>query len=257
MICSRCKKNEARVNRTICQECADKVQIKDRLNYIKNKSNKVAAARDYRRLNSDNIRQKDVLRRIRRKLKVISHYSNGANKCELCDETRIGTLTVDHLDGGGKQHVNNVGNIYLYLLKNNYPPRYRILCSNCNIIQYRLSVLSNLSFTNKNIKQRLRMERTKTEFMQRLGGVCECGESNIIILTVHHINNNGSKHRSELSVVGGYEFYRSILKSDDFQNLQCRCFSCNDNEHWHREVNENEWHLYHQKVTNYRQQPGK
>lgn len=63
---------------------------------------------------------------------IISHYTNGENKCACCGETHEEFLTVDHIFGGGKRHRQEVGDIYGWLKRNNFPTGYRILCFNCN-----------------------------------------------------------------------------------------------------------------------------
>lgn len=70
--------------------------------------------------------------RIRKKLRVISHYSGGEPHCSCCDEKRLEFLTVDHIDGGGIAHRKEVGDIYQWAINNDFPPVLRVLCMNCN-----------------------------------------------------------------------------------------------------------------------------
>ena len=78
-------------------------------------------------------KQKDRERRIQ----VIQHYSQGVGCCACCGESHIEFLGIDHIDGGGNKHrkevQNHYRNIYWYLIKNNYPDGYRVLCHNCNL----------------------------------------------------------------------------------------------------------------------------
>jgi hypothetical protein len=65
--------------------------------------------------------------------KTFSHY--GEEKCVRCGETKFEFLVLDHIDGGGKKHQKEVGRgscFYRWLVKNNYPPGFQILCHNCN-----------------------------------------------------------------------------------------------------------------------------
>lgn len=86
-------------------------------------------------------------RRYRDKKKVISHYSNGTNKCEICGESIFFFLAIDHINNDGAeqrqklkdQYSKNV-RFYQYLINNDYPPGFRVLCHNCN---------SSLYFRNK------------------------------------------------------------------------------------------------------------
>ena len=65
---------------------------------------------------------------------AISAYGG---KCVCCGETEIVFLTFDHINGGGNKHRRES---YLarkalasWLVKNNYPPGFRILCFNCHM----------------------------------------------------------------------------------------------------------------------------
>ena len=79
--------------------------------------------------------------RRRAKLTVLSAYSNGAMKCACCGASYIEFLTIDHIDGGGAKHRRSLGNgnisnggsaLYAWLIKEGFPPGYRVLCQNCN-----------------------------------------------------------------------------------------------------------------------------
>lgn len=63
---------------------------------------------------------------------VLNHY--GA-KCVCCGETVKQFLTIDHINGGGNQHRKEVGsgrNMMVWIIKNNFPKDFQILCFNCN-----------------------------------------------------------------------------------------------------------------------------
>lgn len=61
----------------------------------------------------------------------INHYGG---KCDCCGENKYEFLVFDHINGGGNQHrINGDGRkIVRYLIKNNYPDGFRVLCHNCN-----------------------------------------------------------------------------------------------------------------------------
>ena len=66
---------------------------------------------------------------------IVKHYSEGRNCCNCpnCNESNIEFLAVDHIEGGGGQHRKQIsGNFYNYLIKQNFPEGYQILCHNCN-----------------------------------------------------------------------------------------------------------------------------
>jgi hypothetical protein len=65
------------------------------------------------------------------KKEVIAAYG-GACKC--CDEDIFEFLTIDHVDGGGRKHRQELGmTLYKWLKKNGFPQEgFRLLCIDCN-----------------------------------------------------------------------------------------------------------------------------
>ena len=58
------------------------------------------------------------------------------NKCECCGETQYEFLCIDHINGDGSEHRKEIGGgsrIYWWLIKNNFPEGFRVLCYNCNM----------------------------------------------------------------------------------------------------------------------------
>lgn len=54
-------------------------------------------------------------------------------RCACCGESRYEFLAIDHVNGGGCKHRADVGNkICRWLVKNNFPPGFQVLCHNCN-----------------------------------------------------------------------------------------------------------------------------
>ena len=67
-----------------------------------------------------------------RRLRCIEHYGG---KCACCGESRYEFLAIDHINGDGNEHRKKIGNgscIVGWLIKNNFPEGFRILCHNCN-----------------------------------------------------------------------------------------------------------------------------
>lgn len=61
---------------------------------------------------------------------VLDHYGN---RCACCNETLYEFLTIDHINGGGCEHRKKIhSNIYKWLIDNNYPEGFQVLCMNCN-----------------------------------------------------------------------------------------------------------------------------
>ena len=76
-------------------------------------------------------------KKYRQKLRriVLEYYGGNPPKCACCGENHIEFLCIDHINGGGNEHLRKIGIAYLYawLRKKNFPKGYRVLCHNCNI----------------------------------------------------------------------------------------------------------------------------
>ncbi|WP_428323671.1 hypothetical protein [Nitrosopumilus sp.] len=71
------------------------------------------------------------------KHRVIFYYSDGTMKCKCCEESLFEGLTIDHINGDGKKHrETGCGHgqaLYQWLVKNDYPEGFQVLCGTCNI----------------------------------------------------------------------------------------------------------------------------
>jgi hypothetical protein len=77
-------------------------------------------------------------RRLAQRKSCILHYSNGSNACACCGNTNYEFLAIDHINGGGNKHRKETGlpggsRFAAWLIKQNYPSGYRVLCHNCNM----------------------------------------------------------------------------------------------------------------------------
>ena len=83
----------------------------------------------------------NLKRRVKRwndKIRVLNHYSNNNSTCVCCGETWPEFLTVDHIWGRGNVERKRLGIpagsvFYAWLIKNNFPPGYQVLCLHCNL----------------------------------------------------------------------------------------------------------------------------
>lgn len=68
--------------------------------------------------------------RLRREM-CINHYGG---MCAHCGESRYEFLQIDHIHGRGNEHRRQIpgGKLHDFLIKNNYPGGYQILCASCN-----------------------------------------------------------------------------------------------------------------------------
>lgn len=81
---------------------------------------------------SINLKNRKRSKQIR--IDVINHYGG---KCACCSESILEFLSIDHIDGGGKKHRKEIGGggntFYRWLIRNNFPEGFRVLCNNCNM----------------------------------------------------------------------------------------------------------------------------
>jgi len=88
-------------------------------------------------------RESDQVRRALYKDLVFNHYGK---LCACCGETEEIFLQIDHVNGGGNKHRKDLyGSIqsgagymmYRYLIENDFPPEFQVLCANCNFGKWR------------------------------------------------------------------------------------------------------------------------
>ena len=96
------------------------------------------AARNKKRYGilGDKINEESIERQQRYRLVCLFHYGNGILKCACCGETEVVFLSLDHKIGRGKQENLTGRYLYRWLIKNNFPEGYQILCFNCNMGKY-------------------------------------------------------------------------------------------------------------------------
>lgn len=66
------------------------------------------------------------------KLKVLNHYGK---ICSWCKEDDTESLEMDHIDNSGncdRRKSWRFKTIYRFLIDNNYPKSFQVLCANCN-----------------------------------------------------------------------------------------------------------------------------
>ena len=72
----------------------------------------------------------------KRRLKILKHYSGEIPSCACCGEKEIKFLSIDHIEGGGLKHLRKEGlnrsGLTGWIIKNNFPKGFQILCHNCN-----------------------------------------------------------------------------------------------------------------------------
>jgi len=102
------------------------IRERDRLRYHENLG-------EYR----ENGRRHQLKRRQQRRVLVLTHYSGPTPECACCGERTDIFLTIDHVNEDGAEHRRRIGarsgsDIYSWLIKNDYPDGFQVLCFNCN-----------------------------------------------------------------------------------------------------------------------------
>lgn len=72
-----------------------------------------------------------------RKVEILEHY--GGAYCSICEVGDVEILTLDHVAGGGTKQRRKFKDghaIYRWIINNNYPGGFRVLCRNCNWKEY-------------------------------------------------------------------------------------------------------------------------
>jgi ATP-dependent helicase YprA (DUF1998 family) len=116
-------KNKKKINeyqKKYYQKNKEKLSAKTQLDYANNREKYNAA---------------NKVRAQKRRLIVLTHYSNNQLKCTCCGEEQYEFLCIDHINNGGNKHRKEVKTktIYQWLITNNYPSGFQVLCHNCNM----------------------------------------------------------------------------------------------------------------------------
>lgn len=122
-------------------------------------------------------------------------------KCSVCKKNRLSTLfykSSQNLDG----LYNECKSCSKERDRNRYPGRR----------------------DNRLLQSRHSYSSEKEECISHYGVKCYCcSESNLIFLTIDHINGGGNKHRKEI----GTRLYRWLIKNNFPNGFQVSCMNCN------------------------------
>lgn len=160
---------------------------------------------------------------------ILSRYGG---QCAICGVTDPAFLNIDHIDGRGGEHRRSIGvsgaAFYEWLINNDFPPGFQVLCWNHNWLKYLETVRLSLSDSGANHRVRKSNNKLKMLVISHYGGRCACcGETNVDVLTIDHINGGGKKHRKELGFHSSLEFYRWLRDNSLPSGFQVLCFNHN------------------------------
>ena len=103
--------------------------------YKKNKDKMIARVHRYRASNFDKVSKykREYWKRL--KMVVLEHYGGNPPKCACCGEDTSEFLELDHINNGGNEQRRKIGwgtRFYLWIVRNNFPSGFQVLCANCN-----------------------------------------------------------------------------------------------------------------------------
>jgi len=157
--------------------------------------------------------------------------------CMCCGEKDIRFLTLDHVDGNGKddRRERSQEAILREALSNLNTEKYQILCYNCNMGRSinngvcphsphkpETSIWDSTPFISKDKRKRRNLRKRLFEVY---GSVCACcGESEERFLTLDHKLNDGNHARKESKDI---KIMRKAISEADPRKYQVLCFNCN------------------------------
>lgn len=177
---------------------------------------------------------------LKSKINVFEVYSKRISNSDIpcCAYCKLNShhefLTIDHIDG--RKHLSDeeknlkADKLYRWLIRNNFPKNYQILCFTCNDIK-NIRTPKELSQSIKNIKSRQKNVSNKIEVMTHYSKgepKCNCCGyfESLDGLSIDH--KEGRRKMGHSKKMKGNVLYRFLIKqnfpNDSFQVL---CHNCN------------------------------
>jgi hypothetical protein len=111
-----------------CKPCA---RASNKISYDKNPASRVAATLAWKAKRPEHVKTYMSERRRTIKRRLVDGYGG---KCTCCGEETLEFLTLEHVNGGGREHrkVKDSLAIFNEVIREGFPREYTILCMNCN-----------------------------------------------------------------------------------------------------------------------------
>lgn len=250
-----CKGCKSKLDKAYRLKNKDKIKKTKQQYYLDHKQECIDRA--YRNIvnNRERVRMYSRTSKVRIKRQVFTHYCKSPNiQCRYCGEDDIDILTIDHINGGGNRQQRDMGwtkrggySFYFWLKRNGFPDGYQVLCMGCQYRKRRKEMAPE-NPTEEQQRKAAKVQELKVECLNHYGGlVCPCGENDLVLLTLDHVNDDGAKHRREVGA-RGFGFYVHLRKHG-FPNdppLRVLCIKCQFRK---RAKNEEEIHLRNKEVV--------
>lgn len=145
-ICSKCKEEKDISNfyyikprntfEAQCRKCRNSLVVATRKKRYERHPELANYSKKWRLANKERYNHSQLLLRKRIRENVLRAYGGRNPSCKCCGESTFEFLALDHIDGNGNKDrkLHGTGTqLYSYLVKNNFPKIYQILCHNCNL----------------------------------------------------------------------------------------------------------------------------
>ncbi len=82
---------------------------------------------------SERSREGKKTRNAKKREIVLGHYGGKPPRCSCCGESTYKFLCLDHIHNNGSEHRASLNtDIYSWIIRNDYPDGFQVLCHNCN-----------------------------------------------------------------------------------------------------------------------------
>jgi predicted nucleic acid-binding Zn ribbon protein len=156
---------------------------------------------------------------------VFKHYSHNKLECACCGENHLEFLSLDHIVPlFNRKKKRDMYKLFLYLINNNFPEGYQILCTGCNWLKNTFNV--QFCYAHHPELYTIPPKRVKDKYwkliLEHYTSKCVCcGETNKHLLTVDHVHGNGKKD------VRSIQLYKKIVDQNYPNDYQILCIKCN------------------------------
>jgi len=205
------------------------------------KGNRTEQRRRYKKKYPEKVKKYKKRSYAKLRFEILTHYSEGTLKCKSCQDSHIEFLEIDHINGGGNKHKEEIKTLfYVWLKRNNFPEGYQVLCSNCNMKKVKdISKSKGVGGTieqQKYYKRNLSLRQDLFSHYMTDGKMkCSCPGCSVDdpdLLCMDHKNNDGAEHRESLGIKNkkgnkGNLMYMWIKRNNYPPDFRILCFNCN------------------------------
>lgn len=231
-----------------CKECRSKWKSpKDTFYYLKRGQvpsyKKIACERSkkWQREHKEYVKSKRQKDWLELQYNTLSFYSNSDTpKCICCGENNIKVLALDHIHNDGKKDPNRAHSpkVYKTALELKDKTQYQTLCYNCNWKKNLANLQSKWKQGRNNVNQRKTQQKRKytciAHYSNNTNKCCNCGNGDLEVLCLDHIDNNGNIQRKEIMEgknKGGKGMHKWIVHNNFPAGFQVLCCNCNILKH--------------------------